>query len=75
MLLYSLGFGTAWLSGIGLFAAFHETAFLAVALIGFVGGAAMLFWRYQRFSRGSLVIMAAGLLLGCLLLWASVTYV
>ena len=36
-LLTGLGLGTAWLTGIGLFALFHRTAFIVVALIGLTG--------------------------------------
>ena len=75
MLLYLFGIGTAWLGGIGLFAAFHETAFLAVALIGLLGGAAMLVWQRHQFTRTTLVMMGAGLLIGAVLLWAGLTYV
>ena len=46
-LLTGLGLGTAWLAGIGLFAIFHRTAFIIVALIG-LGGAAILLWRQRR---------------------------
>jgi mercuric ion transport protein len=46
-LLAGLGLGTAWLAGIGLFALFHRTAFIAVALIG-LGGAAAQLWRQRR---------------------------
>jgi mercuric ion transport protein len=75
LLLYSLGFGTAWLGGIGLFAAVHNTLFLAIALIGLVGGAATLIWQRRQLSRAMVAVLAAGLLLGCVLLWAGLTYV
>ena len=75
MLLYSLGLGTAWLGGIGLFTAFHETAFLAVALTGLLGGTAMLIWQRQRFTHATLVTMGIGLVVGAVLLLAGLTYV
>lgn len=75
LLLSSLGISAAWLAGIALFAAFHRTAFLAVALIGLAGGAAMVVWQRQRFTRAMLVVQAAGLVLGAVLLWAGLTYV
>jgi hypothetical protein len=49
-LLTGLGLGTAWLAGIGLFAFFHRTAFIVVALIG-LGGAAILLWRQRRMMK------------------------
>ena len=75
LLLYSFGFGTAWLGGIGLFAAFHDKALLAVALIGLPGGAAMLVWQRKQFTRALLIAMGIGLVFGAVLLWAGLTYV
>jgi mercuric ion transport protein len=75
LLFYSLGFGTAWLGGIGLFAAVHNTLFLTIALIGLVGGAATLIWQRRQLRRGMIAVLVVGLLLGCVLLWAGLTYV
>ena len=46
-LLAGLGFGTTWLAGIGLFALFHRTVFIAMASLG-LGGAAVLLWHQRR---------------------------
>jgi mercuric ion transport protein len=75
LLLYSFGFGTAWLGGIGLYVALHDKAFLVIALTGLVGGTVTLILQRQRLTRAMLWTMAGGLLLGCVLLWAGLTYV
>ena len=73
-MLAGLGFGTAWLAGIGLFAIFHRTAFIAVALIG-LGGAAVLLWR-QRWTTKPAVwaITGAVWMIGAVLFYYGYTY-
>jgi len=74
-LLTGLGLGTAWLAGIGLFAVFHRTAFVAVALIG-LGGAVVLLWRQRRTMKlSALVITGAVWLIGAVLFYYGYTYV
>ena len=74
-LLAGLGLGTAWLAGIGLFAVFHRTTFIAVALIG-LGGAAVLLWRQRRSMKpAAWVITAAIWLIGAVLFYYGYTYV
>lgn len=74
-LLAGLGLGTAWLAGIGLFALFHRTAFIAVALVG-LGGAAILLWRQRRTMKpAAWVITGAVWLIGAVLLYYGYTYV
>jgi mercuric ion transport protein len=75
MVLFFFGIGTAWLGGIGLYAALHETMFLVVATIGLLGGAAMLMWQRRRFTRAMLWTMGVRLVLGAVMLWAGLTYV
>jgi mercuric ion transport protein len=74
-LLTGLGLGTAWLAGIGLFAIFHRTAFIAVALIG-LGGAAVLLWRQRRTMKpAAWAITGAVWLIGAVLFYYGYTYV
>jgi mercuric ion transport protein len=74
-LLAWLGLGTAWSAGIALFAGFHRTAFIAVALIG-LGGAAVLLWRQRRTMRpAAWAITGAVWLLGAVLFYYGYTYV
>lgn len=74
-LLAGLGLGTAWLAGIGLFAVFHRTAFIAVALIG-LGGAAFLLWRQRRTMKpAAWAITGAVWLIGAVLFYYGYTYV
>ena len=74
-LLAGLGLGTAWLAGIVLFALFHRTAFIAVALVG-LGGAAILLWRQRRTMKpAAWVITGAVWLIGAVLLYYGYTYV
>lgn len=74
-LLAGLGLGTAWLAGIGLFAVFHRTAFIAVALIG-LGGAAIPLWRQRRSMKpAAWVITGAVWLIGVVLFYYGYTYV
>lgn len=74
-LLAGLGLGTAWLAGLGLFALFHRTAFIAVALIG-LGGAAVLLWRQRRIMKPmAWVITGAAWLPGAVLFYYGYTYV
>lgn len=74
-LLTGLGLGTAWLAGIGLFAIFHRTAFIIVALIG-LGGAAILLWRQRRTIKPvAWAITGAIWLVGAILFYYGYTYV
>ena len=74
-LLTGLGLGTAWLTGIGLFALFHRTAFIVVALIG-LGGAAILLWRQRRTTKPvAWAITGAVWLVGAVLFYYGYTYV
>ena len=74
-LLTGLGLGTAWLAGIGLFALFHRTAFIVVALIGF-GGAAILLWRQRRTMKPTAWAMIGVVwLIGAVLFYYGYTYV
>lgn len=75
ILLTGLGLGTAWLAGIGLFAIFHRTAFIAGALIG-LGGAAVLLWRQRKAMKPvAWAITAAVWLVGTVLFYYGYTYV
>jgi mercuric ion transport protein len=74
-LLAGLGLGTAWLAGIGLFAVFHRTAFIAVALVG-LGGAAIVLWRQRRTMKpAAWAITGAVWLIGMVLFYYGYTYV
>ena len=74
-LLTGLGLGTAWLAEIGLFALFHRTAFIAVALIG-LGGAAFLLWRQRRTMKPTAwAITGTVWLIGAVLFYYGYTYV
>jgi mercuric ion transport protein len=73
--LAGLGLGTTWLAGVGLFAVFHRTPFIAVALIG-LGGAAVLLWRQRRTMKPTAwVITGAVWLFGAVLFYYGYTYV
>ena len=70
-----LGLGTAWLAGIAIFALYHRTAFIAVALIG-LGGAAVLLWRQRRTIKpGAWALTGAVWLIGVVLFYYGYTYV
>jgi mercuric ion transport protein len=74
-LLTGLGLGTAWLAGIGLFAVFHRTGFIAVALMG-LGGAAVMLWRQRRTMKpAAWAITAVVWLIGAVLFYYGYTYV
>lgn len=74
-LLAGLGLGTAWLAGIGLFALFHRTAFIAVALIG-LGGSGTLLWRQRlTIKPAAWAITGAVWLIGAVLFYYGYTYV
>lgn len=75
LLLTGLGLGTAWLAGIGLFAVFHRTVFIFVALFG-LGGAAVLLWRQrQTMKPAAWAITGAVWLIGAVLFYYGYTYV
>jgi mercuric ion transport protein len=73
--LASFGLGTAWLTGIALFAAFHRPEFLFVAAFGLLGGAGMIAWYRNRIPAPTRWLIIAGLLIGAVLLYYGYTYV
>jgi mercuric ion transport protein len=75
MALASFGVGTAWLVGIALFAAFHRPMFLIVAAIGLLGGAVLTLFYRNRIPTTGRWLIAAGLLIGAVLLYFGYTYV
>jgi mercuric ion transport protein len=75
MALASLGMGAAWLFGIALFAAYHRPAFLFVAAAGLLGGAVLTILYRQRIPAPGRWLIAAGLLIGAVLLYYGYTYV
>ena len=74
MLLLSLGFGTAWLVGIGFYAGMHRPEFLAVAMAGLIGGAVTLLVYRKRISIAARSIMSGGLLAGTVMLYYGYIY-
>ena len=72
ILLVSLGFGTAWLGGVALYAASHRPAFLIVAIAGLLGGAILLWRQRKTVSPALLWVTAAGIVLGLVLLYFGV---
>ena len=73
-MLLSLGFGTAWLVGIGFYAGTHRPAFLAVAIVGLIGGAVTLVVYRKRIGAAAGSVMSLALLLGTVLLYYGYTY-
>jgi mercuric ion transport protein len=73
--LASLGLGTAWLTGIALFAALHRPEFLIVAAFGLLGGAGMIVWYRHRIPALTRWLIVAGLLIGAVLLYYGFVYV
>ncbi len=74
MLLLSLGFGTAWLVGIGFYAGMHRPEFLAVAMAGLIGGAVTLLVYRNRISVAARSVMSVGLLAGAVMLYYGYIY-
>lgn len=74
LLLLWLGFGTAWLVGIGFYAGTHRPEFLAVALIGLIGGAIALIAYRNRMSIATRSAVAVGLLVGAVMLYYGYAY-
>jgi mercuric ion transport protein len=74
LFLATLGVGSAWLAGIGLYAAFHRPVFLAAAAIGLLGGGAVLIWQRRRISPLNAGLTSICLLLGLVLLYCGYTY-
>ena len=67
--LAALGVGTAWIGDIGIYAEFHRPVFFAIAAVGLLGGAALL-WRQRRtMPRPLFWATALGLLIGLLFLF------
>jgi mercuric ion transport protein len=75
MLLYSLGIGTAWLGGIGLYALLHRPVFLVVAAAGLIGGAVLLAVYRRRMTSAAICMTAGGILIGLVLLYFGYSYV
>ena len=73
--LAGLGLGSAWLAGIAIYAFYHRTAFLPVALVGLAGGAVLL-WKHRTTPK-PVAIGLAGLMLsvGAVLLYCGIAYV
>lgn len=67
--LAALGISTAWLGDIGLFASFHRHVFMAVTLVGLIGGAALLVLQHRTMPRPLFWATVAGLGLGALFLF------
>lgn len=74
LMLLSLGFGTAWLVGIGFYAGMHRPAFLVVAIAGLIGGAATLVVYRARIGVAARSVMLLALLLGTVLFYYGYTY-
>jgi mercuric ion transport protein len=74
LMLLSLGFGTAWLVGIGFYAGMHRPAFLAVAIAGLIGGAVTLVVYRKRIGAAARAVMSIALLLGVVLLYYGYIY-
>jgi mercuric ion transport protein len=74
MALVSLGFGTAWLAGIAIYASLHRPIFLVVAAIGLVGGAGLLSWYRGRVPAALRWLTLFGLALGIVLLYFGFRY-
>ena len=82
--LAALGFGTAWLGGIGIVAAPHRL-FLMIASALLLTGGGLLLWRQRRAAkacgcdrtrtpRAFRVLTFVGLVVGAALLWGGYTY-
>jgi len=74
MALASLGFGTAWLAGIAIYASLHRPIFLVVAAVGLLGGAGMLGWYRDRVPLAVRWLTRLGLVLGIALLYFGYRY-
>lgn len=74
LLLLSLGFGTAWLVGIGFYAGLHRPEFLVVALAGLIGGAATLVVYRRRIGMAARSAVSVGLLAGAVMLYYGDVY-
>jgi mercuric ion transport protein len=74
LMLLTFGFGTAWLVGIGFYAGLHRPEFLAVAVVGLIGGALTLIAYRRRFNLAARSAMSAGLLIGTIMLYYGYTY-
>jgi hypothetical protein len=73
-MLLSLGFGTAWLVGIGFYAGLHRPEFLVVAVAGLVGGALTLAIYRKRIDIAPRSVMSVGLLAGAVMLYYGYVY-
>jgi len=62
--LAALGIGTAWVGDIGIYAEFHRPMFLVIAVVGLLGGAALLWFQRRRMPRWLFWTTAFGLFLG-----------
>ncbi len=84
LLLYTFGFGTAWLSRIGIISLQYRPYLIAVAAVGLGAGAVLMWrqWKSDTCARDSLCahpliqsLTIAGLLLGSVLLYYGYTLV
>lgn len=74
-LLAGFGLGTAWLAGIELFALFHRTAILVVALISLGCSAALLSRQRRTLKSAAWIIIGTVCLIGAVLFYYGYTYV
>src|ERR1700688_1601009 len=66
--LAALGLGTAWLGDSGIYVQFYRPLFFIVAVIGLVGGAALLWFERKTMPRPLFWLTMFGLLLGIVFL-------
>ena len=71
--LSALGVGSAWLGGIAVLADGNRTAFTIVALVGLIGGAALLLLQRKTMPAALLWLTALGLLIGAVFLYLGLT--
>ena len=71
--LATLGVSTAWLGDIGIYADFHRSVFLVVALVGLIGGAGLLAVQRRIMPRPLLWLTALGLTIGAVFLYLGLT--
>jgi mercuric ion transport protein len=73
--LATLGVGTAWLGDIGIYADFHRSLFLGIALAGLIGGAALLAMQRKSIKPWAFWGTAAAWVIGAGLLYLGLVYV
>jgi mercuric ion transport protein len=67
--LAALGIGTSWIGDVGIYAEFHRSVFFIVAIVGLLGGAALLGFQRTAMRRPLFWITVAGLLIGAAFLF------